>query len=259
MQTLKEIYEYRQMIASLVKKDLRGRYKGSVLGFLWTFVNPLLQLLVYSIVFSSIMRMANVDKYYLFLFVALIPWIFFSSSLTGGATSILANTNMITKIYFPREVLPISYVTSCFVNMLYSFIVVFIVVIISGIGVNLLSLLFLPLVMFVEYIFALGIALIVSAVNVYFRDLEHILGIITMAWMYFTPIIYGIDAIPEQWAFYFRLNPMCHIITAYRDILYFKSIPDVPALLATGGVSAVILIVGFAVFSKLKRRFAETV
>lgn len=259
MQTLKEIYEYRQMIASLVKKDLRGRYKGSVLGFLWTFVNPLLQLLIYSVVFSSVMRVTNVDKYYLFLFVALIPWIFFSSCLTGGATAILGNQSMITKIYFPREVLPIAYVNSCFVNMLYSFIVVFIVVIISGVGINPVSLLFLPLVMLVEYIFALGMAMIVSAVNVYFRDLQHILGIVTMAWMYFTPVLYDLDIIPPQWVFYFKLNPMCHVITAYRDILYYKNIPDVIALLETGAVSSIVLVIGFAVFSKLKRRFAETV
>lgn len=259
MRILKEIYEYRQMIASLVKKDLRGRYKGSVLGFLWTFINPLLQLLVYSVVFSSVMRVTNVDKYYLYLFVALIPWIFFSSSLTGGAVTILANKNLITKIYFPREVLPISYVTSCFVNMLFSFIVVFVVVIISGIGINLVSLLFLPLVMLIEYIFSMGIALIVSAVNVYFRDLQHILGIISMAWMYFTPIVYGIGDIPEEWRKIFRLNPMCHIITAYRDILYYKVVPEMPVLLMTGAVSMMVLIIGFWVFSRLKKRFAETV
>ncbi len=259
MRTLKEIYEYRQMIASLVKKDLRGRYKGSVLGFLWTFVNPLLQLLVYSVVFSSVMRVTNVDKYYLYLFVALIPWIFFSSSFTGGAVTILANKNLITKIYFPREVLPISYVTSCFVNMLFSFVVVFVVVIISGIGINPISLLFLPLVMIIEYTFSLGIALIVSAVNVYFRDLQHILGIISMAWMYFSPIVYGIGDIPEEWRNIFRLNPMCHIITAYRDILYYKAIPETSALLMTGVVSVVVLIIGFWVFSRLKKRFAETV
>lgn len=247
------------MIASLVRRDLRGRYKGSVLGFLWTFVNPLLQLLVYSVVFSSVMRVTNVDKYYLFLFVALIPWLLFSSSLTGGSTAILANKNMITKIYFPREVLPIAYVTSCFVNMLYSFIVVFIVIIISGIGINFTSLLFLPLVMIIEYIFSLAIAMIASAVDVYFRDLQHILGIVSMAWMYFTPIIYGINDIPEEWRKFFKLNPMCHIITAYRDILYYKRIPDISGLLVTGAVSVVLLIIGFAVFAKLKKRFAETV
>lgn len=259
MRILKEIYEYRQMIASLVKKDLRGRYKGSVLGFLWTFINPLLQLLVYSVVFSSVMRATNVDKYYMFLFVALIPWIFFSSSLTGGAMSILGNKNMITKIYFPREVMPIAYVTSCFVNMLYSFIVVFIAIIFSGIGINFTALLFLPLVMIIEYIFSLGVAMIVSAVNVYFRDLQHILGIIAMAWMYFTPIIYGINDVPEKWQRLFRINPMCHIITAYRDILYYKTIPDLPGLLITGAASVVVLVLGFAIFGKLKKRFAETV
>ena len=114
---LKELYAYRQMIFSLVKKDLRGRYKGSVLGFMWTFINPLLQMGVYTLVFSIILR-NDIDKYYLFLFVALVPWIFFSASLTGGADSVLASKDMLKKIYFPREVLPISYVTGAFVNML---------------------------------------------------------------------------------------------------------------------------------------------
>ena len=125
---LKELYAYRQMIFSLVKKDLRGRYKGSVLGFMWTFINPLLQMGVYTLVFSIILR-NDIDKYYLFLFVALVPWIFFSASLTGGADSVLASKDMLKKIYFPREVLPISYVTGAFVNMLLSFVVFFGVII----------------------------------------------------------------------------------------------------------------------------------
>lgn len=125
MKLLNELYAYREMIVSLVRKDLRGRYKGSVLGFLWTFINPLLQLMVYTVVFSVIMR-AGIDKFYLFLFVALVPWIFFSSAITGGATSILSQQDMVKKIYFPRQVLPISYVTSSFVNMLLCFLVIFV-------------------------------------------------------------------------------------------------------------------------------------
>ena len=124
MKLVKELYAYREMIISLVRKDLRGRYKGSVLGFLWTFINPLLQLMVYTIVFSVILK-AGIDKFYLFLFVALVPWIFFSSAITGGATSILSQQDMVKKIYFPRQVLPISYVTSSFVNMLLCFLVIF--------------------------------------------------------------------------------------------------------------------------------------
>ena len=108
MKICKEIYQYRQMIFSLVKKDLRGRYKGSVLGFLWTFINPLMQLVVYTFVFTYIMK-AGIEKYYLYLFVALIPWIFFSSAITGGSSSIVAQKDLIKKIYFPREVIPISY------------------------------------------------------------------------------------------------------------------------------------------------------
>ena len=114
MQHIKELYEYREMIISLVRKDLRGRYKGSGLGFLWTFVNPLLQLIVYTIVFSIIMR-ASYEQYYLFLFVALVPWMFFSSSVTDGEERILIEMDMVTKIYYPREVIPITTDTSAFV------------------------------------------------------------------------------------------------------------------------------------------------
>ena len=149
MKICKEIYQYRQMIFSLVKKDLRGRYKGSVLGFLWTFINPLMQLVVYTFVFTYIMK-AGIDKYYLYLFVALIPWIFFSSSITGGSSSIVAQKDLIKKIYFPREVIPISYVTSCFVNMLLCFLIIFPVMVISGISLNPLALLCLPVIMIVN-------------------------------------------------------------------------------------------------------------
>ena len=124
MNLLRELYAYREMINSLVKKDLRGRYKGSILGFLWTFINPLMQLAVYTIVFSVIMR-AGIDKFYIFLFVALVPWIFFSSAITGGSMSILNQNDMVKKIYFPRQILPIAYVTSSFVNMMFCFVIIF--------------------------------------------------------------------------------------------------------------------------------------
>ena len=173
MKICKEIYQYRQMIFSLVKKDLRGRYKGSVLGFLWTFINPLMQLVVYTFVFTYIMK-AGIEKYYLYLFVALIPWIFFSSAITGGSSSIVAQKDLIKKIYFPREVIPISYVTSCFVNMLLCFLIIFPVMVISGISLNPLALLCLPVVMVVEYFLALGMAMLSSAITVYSVSYTHL-------------------------------------------------------------------------------------
>ena len=258
---LKELYAYRQMIFSLVKKDLRGRYKGSVLGFMWTFINPLLQMGVYTLVFSIILR-NDIDKYYLFLFVALVPWIFFSASLTGGADSVLASKDMLKKIYFPREVIPISTVTSAFINMILTFVVVFIVLLISGRGINLVALLYLPVVMIVEYILCLGIGLIVSALTVYLRDLQYILGIVVMALQYMTPVMYGADMVenanvPQILKTIFNLNPMTPIINIYRQILYYKEIPDLSTLLVAIITGVVFVILGAIIFRRLQRGFAE--
>jgi len=253
---LKELFAYREMIYNLVKKDLRGRYKGTLLGFLWTFINPLMQLIVYTIVFSVILD-STIEKYYLYLFVGLVPWIFFSSAVTGGATSILSQQDMVKKIYFPRAVLPIAYVTSSFFNMLFSFIVIFIVIFISGIGFSLKTIFFLPLIFLVEYILALGVALLSSSLTVYFRDLEHILGILTMAWMYMTPIVYSIDVVPVSLLPIFNLNPMTPIINAYRDILYYQKIPDFLTLSHAFFLGVVFLVIGGIVFSKLQRNFVE--
>jgi ABC-2 type transport system permease protein len=256
IKTLKEIWEYRTMIRSLVHKDLRGRYQASVLGFLWTFIVPLCQLAVYTVVFSIILK-STVEKFYLYLFVALIPWNFFSSCLTGGSSCIIQQQSLVNKIYFPREVIPVAYVTSSFVNMLYCEIVVFLVALLSGVAFNPLGLLCLPLVMAVEYILALGITMIMSSINVYFRDLEHILGIISMAWMFMTPIMYDLSIVPANLMWIFKLNPMTSIVTAYRDILYAGSVPSLGTLGVSLGMGIIFLVVGFAVFGKLKKRFSE--
>lgn len=256
MNTLKELYAYRQMIISMVRRDLRGRYQASALGFLWTFINPLLQLIVYTIVFSIIMRM-GIENFYMFLFVALVPWIFFNSALVTGATSVIINDDMVKKIYFPRMVLPLSYVTSCFINMLLSFVIIFAVIIVTGFGINPIALLYLPIVMAIEYMLALGIALITSSCTVYLRDLEHILSIVSMAWMYGTPVIYPITMVPDKYLFIFNLNPMAPVITAYRDILYYKKIPQMSTLISAVVMGAIFLVIGFVVFGRLQRNFVE--
>lgn len=256
MKRMKEIYNYRQMIFSLVRRELRGRYKGSLLGFFWTFLNPLLQLLVYSLVFSAIMRM-GIENYYIFLFVALVPWLFFSAALTSGATCVLYNSDMIKKIYFPREVMPIANATSGFVNMLFSFSVVFFVLIMSGFGVSLKAILYLPIIMVVEYILALGVTMLVSALTVYFRDLAYILGIVAMAWQFLTPVMYSSEMIPEEYMFIFNINPMTPIIDAYRSVLYYKNPPELSTLKQGVFVGIVILFIGYFLFGKLQKGFAE--
>ena len=255
MRIIKELYDYREMISNLVKKDLKVRYKGSVLGFLWTFLNPLLQLVVYTIVFSTIMRV-DIDKYYIYLFVGLIPWIFFASSIQVGAVSIMMNKDLIKKIYFPRIILPISTVNSAFMNMFYSMIIVVLTLIVSGIGIS-KYILFLPIAMIMQYILVLGMIFVFSALNVYFRDLEYILNIIVMIWFYLTPVVYTMDMVPEKYRFWFYLNPMTGIINFYRDILYYKRMPTFKSF---GGIliyGIVMVVIGYFVFEKLQKNFAE--
>lgn len=256
MNFIKELWEYREMIISLTKRDLRSRYKGSVLGFLWMFLNPLLQLGVYTIVFSTIMRM-GVDKFYLFMFVALVPWLFFSTCLSAGTTVIFSQQDMVKKIYFPRDVLPISFTVSQFINMLLSFIVIFVVVFISDVPINLIALCYLPLIMLIQFVLCLGITYLVSALSVYFRDLQHILGIVSMAWMYLTPVIYPVEMIPDSFVDLFYLNPMTSITIAYRDILYYARVPELGTLSNAVIMGIGILVVGKIVFSKLQRGFVE--
>ena len=256
MNKLAEIYQYRTMIASLIQRDLRGRYKGSVLGFAWTFLNPLLQLVVYTVVFSTIMR-AGIEDYYLFLFVALIPWLFFSTSLTGGASCIWTQKELVKKIYFPREVLPIAHVTSQLVNMLLSFIVVFAALLISGKGIRITVLPYLIPVILVEYLLSLGIAFISSSLTVFFRDLEHILAVVSMAWQFLTPVMYGVDMVPESLRPIFMMNPMTSVIMAYRDVLYYQNAPELSTLLTAIVLGFTCLVVGWFLVGRRERHFAE--
>lgn len=251
-----EIYQYKSMIQSLVYRDLHGRYKGSFFGFLWTFINPLLQLIVYSIVFSIILRM-GIENYGLFLFVALIPWIFFASSIQAGSSCIIDNANLVNKIYFPREILPISIVTSCFINMLYSFIIVIAAVIFYGENNVYINYIYLPVLFAVEYIIVLGITLIVSAVTVYFRDLSHILSILLMMWQFLTPVFYPITMVPKEYVYLFELNPMTNIISSYRDILFYNTVPEILLLFQSFIYGLVLLFFGFIFFGILKKGFSE--
>lgn len=256
MGLLRELYNYREMIFSLVRRDLKGRYKGSALGFFWTFLNPLLQLCVYTLVFSVIMR-NGIDQFYFYLFIALIPWIFFSSCVSSGSGCIWAQQDMVKKIYFPREVLPIAFVTSQFINMLLCFIVIFVALPFTGRRFNFVAIAYLPIIMLIEYCMSLGAAMISAAITVYVRDVEYILGIIVMAWQFLTPIFYSLEQVPASLVPFFYLNPMTSIITAYRDILYYGQSPKMETLTEAVIFGIILLCFGVVIFSKLKRHFAE--
>lgn len=256
MKRFKEIWQYRDMIVSLVKRDIKIRYKGSVLGFLWMFLNPLLQLGVYTIVFTVIMR-NGIEDFPLFLFVALVPWQFFSTCLSAGTNVVFVQKELVKKIYFPREVLPIAFTIAQFVNMVLCYGIVILVAVISGVQVELKAWLYLPLIMLVEFLLCLGITYLVSALTVYFRDLEHILGVFTMVWMYLTPVIYPVEMVPEKYVDLFYLNPMTPITIAYRDILYYGQCPKSGPLMIAIIMGVAMVVIGHITFGKLQKRFAE--
>ncbi|MFX4303566.1 ABC transporter permease [Alicyclobacillus tolerans] len=254
---IREVYDYRTMFWGLVTSDLRTRYKGSVLGFLWTFLNPLLMLLVYSAVFSLIMR-SNIPHYAAFLFIGLLAWNLFSTSLSSASGVIVRQASLVKKIYFPREILPLAIVASSVINYIFSLAILIPFLILSGIYPS-WSWFMLPLVLMFEAIATAGFALLFSSINVYLRDVEHVLNIFLMAWFYVTPVVYSLSMIPHKYAEFFKLNPITDFVVSFQGILYYHQ-PLRWKLFAYAVLfSLIILGIGWMVFNKLNRRFAEEV
>lgn len=257
MQLIKDLKQYREFLKSNVKKEIRGKYKGSFLGVLWSFLNPLLSVVVYAIIFPYIMRM-SMDHYLIYLITGIIPWTFFTMSINAGMISVLVNANIIKKVYFPRIILPISSVTSALVNFLISCLIVCVFVLFSGIGFS-LNLLYLPLIIVIQYILMLGITFILSAIDLYFRDIENIMLFFVNMLFYATPILYTPDIFPDKLQWVLNLNPMAHLVNAYRAVFYYKTSPDFMSLGIVFVVSIIIFFIGYGIFEKLQKGFAEEV
>ena len=255
MNVLKNIYNYRELLKNNVKKEIRGKYKNSALGVIWTFLNPLLQLLVYALIFPLILKTTQ-EYYVIFVCVGLIPWTFFTTSVSQSAWTIIANGNIVKKVYFPREILPISIVTSGMVNFLISTIIIVAFCLIYGLGLT-KYVVFFPIILIIQYVFQLGLSFILSAATVYFRDLEHFIQIVLQVLFYATPIVYAGDTIPEAFRFIINLNPMAHIINGYRAIFYNQTMPDIKILGIVFIISIVLCISGYLIFRKLQKGFAE--
>ena len=240
-----------------MKKDIRGKYKGSFLGVLWSFINPLLTALVYAIVFPFILK-GSQDNYVTFIVIAILPWNWFTTVISQGTFCILANAGIIKKVYFPREILPISTATSGLVNFLISTPIILMFLLFSGIGFS-KYILFLPVIAIIQYLLTLAIIMITSAINVYIRDAEYIINFFVTMLFYATPVLYSADLFPKQFRQFLYLNPMTTIINGYRDIFYYKQMPDYLALGIVFIISILLLLLGFKIFRKLEKGFAEEV
>ena len=255
MNLFKNLYNYRELLKTSVKKEVRSKYKNSFLGVVWSFLNPLLQIMVYAIIFSLILKNKQ-ENYAIFLCCGIIPWAFFSIAINKSAFIIIENGNIIKKVYFPREIIPISVVTAETINFLISTIIILGFVIVGRIGIT-KYILFYPIVLATQYLLVLAISFIVSSICVYFRDLQHFIGIILQLLFYAAPIVYSQDIIPTEYQWILKYNPMTYIINAYRDIFYYQKAFEILPLIILLFIGIVTSYVGYKIFYKLQKGFAE--
>lgn len=255
---LRELLAFRELLFALVVRELKVKYKGSVLGFMWSLVNPVAQMVVYTFVFSFVFR-AGIEHFPLFLLAGLLPWTMMANSLTRATTSFIENANLIKKVYFPREIIPIAVVATNLVNFCLELLVLFVFLLIYGYFFPpFLPVLLLAVVL--EVMFVVGLSLALSSASVYFRDLQQLIGLALMIWFYGTSVLYPIDFIPAQvreWLAY--ANPMNPIVSLYRDSLYYLTWPDWRTLVYAVVVAGVVFVGGYVLFSRQAMELAKEV
>ncbi len=258
MSLIKELYNYRELLKTNVKKEIRGKYKGSLLGVLWSFINPLLQVAVYAIVFPFLMRGTS-DHYLVYLITGIIPWTYFITAVNQGMTTIRGNAGIIKKVYFPREILPISVVVSQLINFLISCVIIVVFCFGDGVGIT-WHIIYLPLIALIQTALTLGLVFALGAINVYIKDIEYMFQFILNMLFYGTPIVYELALFSGSNNILLKLvylNPLTHIIMSYRDIFLYHQAPDAFSLAIIGLFSLIVLGGGYIIFKKLQMGFAE--
>jgi lipopolysaccharide transport system permease protein len=257
-----EVWAYRDLLLNLVMRDLSVRYRRSVLGFAWSFLNPLLMMLVFAIVFQ-VVKPLSVRSYPLFVLAGLLPWMFLAGSLTGAVRSITANAHLIDKVYFPREILPLSVVLANLVNFLLSLAVFMPLAWLLGAKFSAWTLA-LPVVIAVQLLLVSGLAFLLAALNVFYRDTELVLDVAITAWFFLTPIFYELELLPNQflgidvWRFVYTLNPMATLVTDYRYILLYQY-PVIRHTLVPAVLGLCLFFAGWLIFRRVSPVFSEEV
>ena len=256
MRLINNLKQYSELLKTNVKKEIRGKYKGSFLGILWSFLNPLLMVAVYAIVFPYIMRIKT-DNYLQFLICGFIPWNFFTVAINQGIISVRTNAGIIKKVYFPREILPISVAASGLVNFFISSLIILVFCFFGGLGIS-WHIILLPFIAVLQFFITLGLIFAFSAINVYVKDTEYIIQFFINMAFYATPILYPTSMFKSmEWILY--LNPFTHFIEAYRDIFMYHQLPSIVSFIFMMIISLIVFYVGLIIFRKLEKGFAEEI
>lgn len=259
---IRDIFVYKELLLNFAVKELKVKYKNSVLGFFWSLLNPILTMLVFTVVFSVFFPLTGVDNFPIFLLAGLLPWNFFNATVMGGAGSIIANAGLVKKIYFPRELLPASIALANMINFFLELLVFLLFLTVTGIFAPHYFAVFrylpyLIILLPILFFFSIGIGLLVAALNVYFRDIQHIIGIVLMILFYASPIIYPLSQVPPKYVFIYKLNPLVSMVLSFKNSLYEMKAPQFNWIAYSLAAAFLAFIAGYLIFLRLAPDFAE--
>jgi len=256
---LKELFAARELFYTWARREFRVRYSQSFLGAAWAILQPLALMVVYSLIFSVFIRVPTDGMPYpIFAYAALLPWTFFANSLTFAIPSLVNNMNLVSKIYFPREILPLAAIVVCFIDFLIAGSLFVVMMFIYRIPVG-PSLLLMPLILLVQVILTFGVSLVASAVNVFYRDVRFVVPLALQVWMYLSPVIHPVSQIPERYRSLYLLNPMAALVDSYRRITLFREWPDWPHLGLAALVSVLVAVLAYGYFKRAESQFADLI
>ncbi|MCL5999493.1 MAG: ABC transporter permease [Chloroflexi bacterium] len=256
---LSELYRYRDLLWMWTLRDIKVRYKQSLLGAAWAIVQPLSLMLIFSVIFSYFVKVPTEGiPYPVFSYSAVLPWTFFAASISFAVPSLVQNMSLVTKIYFPREILPMSAVGASMVDFLIACGVFAIMLVLYDIPFR-VTLVLAPVLLLIQVFFTLGIVLFSSALNVFYRDIRFVVPLLVQLWMYVSPVIYPVTTVPESLRGLYMLNPMAGLIEAYRAIALRGSWPQWEYLAISAAVAVVVFILGYAYFKRVEWQFADLI
>lgn len=256
---LRAVWQYRELLYFLIWRDVKVRYKQTVIGAGWAILQPLMTMAIFTVVFGNFAKIPSDGlPYPLFAYTALLPWTYFAQAISRSGTSLVSSTNLISKIYFPRLIIPIASVATPVVDFLLSFVIL--LGLMGWFSVTpTWGVLALPLLLFLALLTALAVGLFLSALNVRYRDVGHTIPFLVQFWMYASPVAYPVSLVPERWRLLYSLNPMAGVIEGFRWALLGKESPDFGVMAASASVVLVLLIGGIVYFKQMERTFADVI
>jgi lipopolysaccharide transport system permease protein len=256
---IRKLYLRKDLAWAWTYRIVRGRYQQSILGGLWAIIQPVATVIIFTVIFTFFVPVdTGTTPYIVFSYTAMVPWTLFSSSILDMVDSLVGNMNLVSKIYFPREVLPISSLMARLVDFLISFSLLIIFIIIYRVPIYIPGWLFLPIILLTQVILAFGLGLVGSALNVFYRDVKPIFTLGLQIWFYASPIIYPVSSVPERFRTIYFLNPMAGVIEAYRMVLINQELPGAYFLVSVG-IAAGIFLFGYWFFKRVEFQFADVI